>query len=517
MKKLILIMLALVMVVSVLASCGGGNNPASSTKPTTPSKPITGGDGDEILPEEQINLDLDSIDYEGEVVKIFHWKADAGLDEFGMSSEDVNNDAVKDAIYKRNTRTEEDLGIVIEWHEQEKSGYTQINNFITKLETKKTDSGDYVDIVAGQTRVMPYVMIEGHLTELNTYSEHLDLDKIWWPEDVKEVHEIKGNLYFVSGDISANLLRMMTVLFVNKTTLTALGYDYDNFMTSVKNYEWTLDDLIKMTEGVYQDLDKNVEGPSAGDQFGLVTSYFHSDGLYAGLGYKYMITSTKDDQVFRLSSQIASETAANYVTKMKDWNATNDLYMDPLEKTYQKSFKDGQALFLLHRAWYGFELQNTDVKWAVIPTPALDENQKEYHTTIGNQYSSYGVCDAAIDLDRAAQTIQTLGYYAYNLTTPALFEVSFQGKFSKDDYNIEMFKIVRDSIGFDIGRVYDVFISGTTGDYNQYMLPNIVSFPIRDADKSFNFNSGGDPVRKVVEDYVKEANQKLVDFIEAQG
>jgi len=80
-----------------------------------------------------------------------------------------------------------------------------------------------------------------------------------------------------------------------------------------------------------------------------------------------------------------------------------------------------------------------------------------------------------------------------------------------------MFKIVRDSIGFDIGRVYDVFISGTTGEYVNYILPNIVSFPIRDADKSFNFNSGGDPVRKVVEDYVKEANLKLVEFIEAQG
>ena len=525
MKKLVLILLALVMVVSVFASCGDGKDPSSTPKQTT-KKPAgdktPGGDTTEIPEEEKINLDLDAIDHNSQLVSIYHWKPDAGLEEFDMVIDDSNkNDAVAVSISNRNTYTEIDLGVDLDWFEQKNSGYTQIRNFIDKLEARLTDTP--VDIIAGQTRVMPYLMMEGYLTDLNTYSDSLDLEKAWWPESLSDVFDIKGNTYFISGDISANLLRMMTVIFVNKTKLESTGTNYDEFMQKIERYEWTLADLIELTNDQYQNLD-NDPNPSAGDQFGLVTTYFHSDGLYAGLGYKYMISSSKDDQVFRLSSQIANETADNYVKDMKDWNATHNLFMDPNEKIYEDAFTNGQALFLLHRAWFGFELAKTEVNYAVIPTPrldvAVDEDDQEYFTTIGNQFTSYGICKDATDYDIAAETIQVLGYHALTTTTPSLYEVSFIGKFAKDDYTIKMFEIIRESIIFDIGRVYDVFISTTEPGYTDYLLPNIISLPIRGnldgTEISFNFTSSGDPTRKKMDDYIKEANKKLIDFINAQ-
>ena len=349
MKRIILILLALVMVMSVFTACGGSQT--SSTPQKTTPKPSEGGSGGEVdkTPEnEKMNLDLGSIDWEGETVYIYHWAPDAGLAEFGMASDQINNDAVNDAIYKRNSYTEDALGITLDWYEQSKSGYTQVKNFVDKLSARKDDIQTPVDIVAGQTRCMPYVMIEGLLTDLNTYSDTLDLDKAWWPQDVRELHEIKGNLYFISGDISANLLRMMTVLFVNKKMLETLGHDYNTLMEQVKANEWTLDELISLTTGVYQDLDTATAGPSLGDKFGLVTLYFHSDALYAGLGYKYMIASNKDNEVFRLSNQMVTATSADYVTKLKNWNETNDFHMPYDESYYQKAFANGDALFVLH-------------------------------------------------------------------------------------------------------------------------------------------------------------------------
>ena len=516
MKRIILLLLALVMVVSVFAACGDSTG-ASTPNKTTPRPGGTTDPGDKEVPEtEKMNLDLESIDWEGETVYVYHWVPDAGLEEFGMESDQINNDAVNDAIYKRNSYTEEALGITIDWYKQANSGYRKVKNFVDKLTARKDDIQTPVDIVAGQTRCMPFVMVEGLLTDLNTYSDSLDLGKAWWPQDVRELHEIKGNLYFISGDISANLLRMMTVLFVNKKMLDTLGHDYTTLMEQVKANEWTLDELISLTTGVYQDLDTATPGPSLGDKFGLVTTYFHSDGLFAGLGYKYMIASSKDNEVFRLSNQMVTATSADYVTKMKNWNETNDFHMDPLEKTYQESFKNGDSLFILHRAWFGFELQKTEVQYAVLPTPALDSAQGRYYTTIGNQYTSYGICSASLEYDRAAQALQTLGYYAKSTTTPALFEVSFQGKFSKDDYTIEMFNIIRESVTFDIGRIYDVYIAGNTGEYAKYILPNIVSYPIRNME-TYNFNSGSDAVRRVVNGYIDDANAKLLQFVEALG
>ena len=515
MKKIIVILLALVMVVSVFAACGDTQG-STTPKPTVPNNNNGSNGGKDVPENEKINLDLDSIDWEGETVYVYHWKPDKQLGEFGMEVDNINSDAVNDAIYKRNSYTEESLGIMINWYEQDKSGYTNVSNFVDSLIARKDDIQTPVDIVAGQTRCMPFVMEKGLLTDLNIYSDSLDLEKAWWPQDARELHEIKGNLYFISGDVSANLLRMMSAIFVNKTTLGDLGFDYDELMQKIKNYEWTLDDLISMTENVYEDLNTVVSGPSLGDKFGLVTTYYHSDALYAGLGYKYMIASNKDGEVFRISNQMATQTSSDYVTKMKNWNETNNFHMDPAENIYQDAFKNGDALFILHRAWFGFELQKTDVKYAVIPVPALDTAQGRYYTTIGNQYTSYGICSASLEYDRAAQTLQTLGFYAFSTTTPALFEVSFQGKFSKDDYTIEMFNIIRESITFDIGRIYDVYIAGNTGEYTNYMMPNIVSYPIRDFG-TYNFNSTSNPVRLTVNRYIEEANEKLLEFVDKIG
>ena len=188
--------------------------------------------------------------------------------------------------------------------------------------------------------------------------------------------------------------------------------------------------------------------------------------------------------------------------------------MDPLEKIYQGAFKDGNALFLLHRAWFGFELQDTEINYAVVPAPLLNENQNTYYTTIGNQYSSYGICSQAPDMPLAAATIQVLGYNGFKYTTPVLFEVSFKGKFSKDDYTVQMFDIIRSGITFDAGRSFDAFIAGgTTTDDKKNYLPNVVSMTIRDAKvwtTEFSPNK-----QATLRNFIANANKKLLDAINA--
>jgi ABC-type glycerol-3-phosphate transport system substrate-binding protein len=525
MKKLILIMLVLVMVVSVFASCGNDKTPTTTPQATT-KKPVV--QDDETPENEKMNLDLDSIDYDNEEVHIFHWEIADDRAEFGMELDDINNDAVKDATYKRNSYTETDLGITLDWYKQSNSNYPKSTQFVDKLDARKQDPNTPVDLVAGCVRSMPFFMVDGHLTELNTYSDSLDLTKTWWPENIQDAIAVKDNLYFVSGDISPSTIRNMTVLFVNKTILESNGQNYVELMEQIKAYEWTLDDLIRLTEGQYQDLD-TIAGPSAGDKYGLITLYFHSDALYTGLGYKYGDMSSKDNQVIRLASQLAGETAANYVQKMKDWQLNNDFYMkylDPQEATFADSFLNGNALFVLNTANFGFEIQKTDIKYAVLPTPALDLNQKRYYTNMNSSYSAYGICDASTDYDRAAQTMQVLGYYAYLNTTPAIFEISFQGKFSKDDYTIEMFDIIRESIVFDTGRVYDVYIASiavplSDWTFLEYILPNIVSYGIKGneqgEDTNFNFPSSGDPMRRAIQKCIDQVNEKILTFLDSQA
>ena len=528
MKKLILILLALIMVVSVFASCGGGGS--ESTPKQTSSKPTGGteGPGDDVPENEQLNLDLEQIDYGGEqIVTVFHWQGSGRNSEFGMELEDILNDAVNDAVYKRNLAVEGGLGIDFEWALQSNCGYHRTRQFIDKLETRVSDPTTPIDIVAASMRSLPFLMVEGHLTELNTYSDTLDLEKAWWPGDIQDAASVKGNLYFVSGDIAPSLLYNMSVLFVNKTRLEAIGQNYDEFMQKIKNKEWVFDDLIALTKGEWQDVD-NVPGPSYDDRFGLVTVYYCSDALYTGLGYKYMTQSSRDTEYLRISSHLASETGMQYVQKMKDWQATNDFFMnflEPNEYRYPEPFINNMSLFIINHASFGFDLQETTIKFACLPCPMLDVNQGRYYTNVQGTYTGYGISKVSPDYDRAAQTIQALGYYGFQETTPTIFDVTFQGKFAKDDYNIDMFNIIRESIVYDTGKIYDTFIAtqqvGFDWKFLEYQISNVVSYGIKGneygQDTNFDFSNTANPVRKTIQECIDESNEEILAFIEADN
>lgn len=514
MKKLLALILAVLMLLSCLVACGDGKNPAGSTPQSTPSQP-SGGTPDETpdeTPEEEL-LNIEKVNHDQKFVTIFHWESLEGQEEFDVAEDEIINNNVYDAIYQRNLQTEEHLGIHLGWH-QEKGRYYEVTNFVTKLSTMVNDPMTPVDIIAAVSRNMPNILIEGYLTDLNNYTE-LDLDKVWWPENVNEGLEIKDRLYFISGDISPNTLRYMYVIFVNKTHLEARGTAYESFMEDIKAHKWTLDRLIEMTEGVYANRDEDPE-PSVGDFFGFTTTYFFSDALYMGLGYKYMVQSNKDDEVFKISPNMLNQATSDYVTKLSDWNKTNDMFMDPAEKVYMPAFLNGNTLFTQNYAWFGVEIQDTDINYAVLPAPLLNENQDKYYTVTGINQSFYGICSQSPDAPLAAATIQVLGYNAYKYTTPAIFEVTFKGKFSKDDYTVQMFDIIREGITFDPGRLYDAFIAGgATGGYRANHIPNIVSWTIRDDlvwTTNFSPNKQA-AIRKRIDD----ANKKILDIVNAEG
>jgi hypothetical protein len=214
---------------------------------------------------------------------------------------------------------------------------------------------------------------------------------------------------------------------------------------------------------------------------------------------------------------MATEAVDGYVQKLKDWKESNNFHMPYDESYFFDVFKNGNALFLLDYAWKGFELQKTDIKYSVIPCPALDTTQKEYFTVCGGGFTVYGICDVSTDYDRAAQTIQVLGYNAYSTTTPALFEISFKGKFAKDDYSITMFDLIRESLIFDVGKIYDSFIAEVTtgGEQMNNILPNIVSRSIRD-DKVWATEFSPSGKQRFVREQIENANKKLLDYVNSQ-
>ena len=522
MKRFTLLLLALVMVVSVFAGCR--TNPNQTTpKPTTPKKP-SGDTGD--IPEEDIlNVDIDSIDYNQQPIYIFHCVPDYQtfeFTEFEIDEADIGNHAVKDAVYKKNLFTEQSLGVDLQFIMTNK-GYNYMSQYMDRLKSCLDDTTTPIDIISGTSRQLPFVMTAGYLQELNTLAD-LDFEKSWWPGEVVEYFSVKDRLYFVSGDISTALLTEMLTIFVNKKTLEANGTKYDDFMTQYLGGDWTLDDLITLCDGMWKNgSDSKKPGPTVDDTIGFVTTWCDSDALYNGAGFSYLTQSTKDDEVFKLANDMLSESVDKYVTRMIEWSETYDFFISNHgEWLYRENFMEGRSLFCLANAWYGSELQNTEIDYAVVAPPKLDDNQDRYYTSTGTTYFTYGIsANTCMDFDRAAQTLQCLGYYAKEYTTPAIFEISFQGKFAKDQHTIDSFELIRTSLTYDPGKYYDTYICGAAGNMWAYYPANIVSYALCGGDvwsvggrvwkTEFNTNKAN-----TLRGYISDANSKILAFLDTQ-
>ena len=480
MKKLIPILLALVMIVSVLASCN--NTPAATTKDPAASgnnaqtsgnqqQQTTGNQdpGVQIPVEKQLNIDLDAIDYKDQEFYIYHWAT--SNPEFAVDEEAAIGDPIQEALYQRNLKVEEGLGIKLNFHAEDGHDNKQ-DNFVSKLTTRVQDPETPVDLIAAYSRTAPHVMAAGFSVDLLAYDD-LDLSKVWWPSLVRETHEIKGRLFYTSGDASTGLLTQIETLFMNKGVFKGLGHDYEKFIKAVFAGNWTIDDLINYCTNCYQDLD-DIKGESNGDMFGIIAENVgFGDGMWTAYGYTLFDISDEEDVIYTLSQDLLGDNALNFVKKLQDFSNTEYAHlqyefasdvMPALDKL--AAFSAGRTLFMEMRM-IGFDASLVECDYTILPLPKGDEKQERYYTCVGNPYNLFSICSSSLDKELTARVLQTLGYYGYTYTTPAIFEVTFKGKVAKDDYAIELFDLIRENITFEIGRTFD--------RYTNTMLPNVVS------------------------------------------
>ena len=271
MKKIIPLLLALVMVLCVFASCQKEPDATPTTTPgdntPTQGQPTVTESGSVTPPEdtksEYEKIGIPTVDYNDSTIHIFHWNSE--MNEFGMTAEETGADPIDNAIFDRNLKTEQLLGVELDFFESRGDGGAQ-EEFVLALARRISDPTTPVDIVATYPRTMGIAMLQGLMTDLNSY-EDLDLTKEWWPKNLQEEFDLNGRLYFVSGDVSTNLLHMMYATFFNRTQLEAFGTPVTSLINMVKEKEWTISKLYEITHGVYSDADNNGE-PSEGDFYG---------------------------------------------------------------------------------------------------------------------------------------------------------------------------------------------------------------------------------------------------------
>ncbi|MBO7361462.1 MAG: extracellular solute-binding protein [Clostridia bacterium] len=469
---------------AVLAACGeAGGKPADTAAPVSTGEDQTQAaeTGVETVGDD-IPADTDLREAE---IRFLYWEDAENREYF---AENENGELVSDAIFTRNIRVTVRLNCSFDFIPI-KGNSSQANAFADHMKNSVNGGEGGYDIISAHSRSIGLTAYNGLVAELGEYPV-INLQKPWWPESLVSRSSIGGKTYFVSGDISTNLLYMMYVVFYNKDLAADLGIadPYDSFSDG----SWTIDRLAELTKNVYADTDGDTV-VSAGDRFGLCDKLLHCDAFLFGSGVSAIDNS---GEKLTLSSEFSGEKMSALVEKMQGLFAE---VSNRIADDYKVVFRDGRSLFVCDRADIAVsDLKEKTFEMGVLPVPKYNADQERYLTAVGNPFSLYAIPLNAAEKEMSAIVIEALASESYRTLTPAVFELTMKTKYAEGGRDAIVYDTVREGCVFDLSRIFwKVFSSNTAPDT---MFENAIS-------GTSSWSSAFGSSKKVVQNTIKSINK----------
>ena len=445
MKKIFCIVLVFALVLSFV-SCNReeppleGSSPESSSSIPEESLPIP----EETRPE----LDL-SMDISDDEITIVHWNEGA-FSEFYVAEEDIEGNAVSAAVYERNRKVEELLGVSLNF-EHISSESSSLGNWFNMWCDRLQNMMDYppneVDLFAVYSKGMATATIRGLNKDMSALN-NIDLSKDWWPTYTEESSSVGGKIYYLTGEISPTAVSDMYTVFYNKDLLE--GKNIADPAALVEGKEWTVDKLIELSSGMYDDID-GVDGKSEADRFGLTFSWYSAELIVKGAGFTVAEGGDREEPI-KLSSDLDSTEFSDFINMLSQLCKTNDVYNDPTYMGYSSdAFVDGRAAFWVNVVSNAKYVKAEDVNFGFLPMPLLDSAQGSYITPLANSYSNYAIARSCDDDESAAAVLTALAYYGQTLVTPEVYELYFG---DADDGAAEIFDLMLKTMRSDVDMVF---------------------------------------------------------------
>ena len=506
--RIIALLCAILMLVPALIACANTNEPGETTEAAQTKGP------EDTVGGEDLNLDPDGYWMDdlpenlkfNEIVMVLYWD-DVERPEFEILEEETDADMIKEAIYRRNLTTESRMGITFEWVGT--PGDSGDRAAFVNFAKNAYENGTYYDIIAAYSRTAGMLLTEGLIQDLNEIDDsYINTAQPWWPESMVETCSIEDSLFFVSGDISTNVLHFMYAVYYNMDMLKDM--QITDPVSFVDDKTWTIDKLIELSSDLYVDLDQD-STPSDGDQYGFCSTYFHLDAFYTGSDMMLLVPG--NDTFLEISEDFFGDKTTNLVDKLSSWFETGDTYVNPYKGSisYSVPFNEGTCAFRLDRVYvadniyHNGALREADFEYGILPVPMYDENQEDYITVVGNPFTLWSVMQKAPDPTMSTAVIECLASEGYRKTSPMIFENNMKYRYTPDTDGkgdgARMFDIIRSSIAFDLGRIFS--------DSLEFMS----EMPSKTAAKCGSWASEKASYKKILNRAIADLNSSLTDIV----
>ncbi|MBQ9543659.1 MAG: hypothetical protein IJV00_00875 [Clostridia bacterium] len=496
MKKILCALLAALLTLSVFAACADGKKSSAaqnSDQAQTGAGPaVTDPNVDEWGREKvESAIPADKKFANNTVNFVFD---DTGR-SFEFVADALSGDLINDAVYNRNLKVENDLGITLNYIELPGNDEFSFCNAVSRAVLSGT--GDY-DLIAGWAYFLTAVVRNWCYANLKEVEEKssMDLSKPWWNQFYVEEATLNGQLYTVTGDLAITTYSSAGCLFFNKRLadehLSAWG-GTDGLYKLVEDYQWTFDKFAEICKNVYNDADGDGQR-SDGDFYAFASTWsgpIPSNSFQYGMDAR--ITRTDENGVPYLDYY--SERSVGAINKIYSFNkdCAGVLYNAAFynngeaELMIRNKFINGNLIFVAYVIGTAVSFTDMTDDFGILPMPMYDADQHAYYTSQGDSYSAFAVAADVIDrnkVDLVGTTLEKLNEESYRSVAPNYFETVMKYRYLRTDADnqkdIKMYDFILKGSNFNFGMIYSSVLDDLSFGF-RYMIgrdnsSNLLSF-----------------------------------------
>ncbi|NLE12636.1 MAG: extracellular solute-binding protein [Clostridiales bacterium] len=455
MKKLTLLLLA-AMLIATFAACGGTEGAASVTTTAASDTEVT-----EVTTEAEILPELPEADYEGADFTILtagNWSIEwTEIDEF--FAEDETGEPVNDAVYRRNRLVEDQFNVsIVEINKMGNSigGTNKGMQFIITSVLAGDSAYDASHMGAYDVSTLAY---QGYIRDLNEVP-YIDLTKPWWDQKANEDLEMRGRMYYSTGDIATLDNDCTFCILFNKKLIE--DYEFDNPYELVRDSGWTIDKMVEMATSISQDL--NGDGiHDENDLYGFCIWQDSMMGIIHASEEKFCSINNDGDLVLTLNTEKSLNAFEKYIKLAYDRNVAYSIYHS--KDAIETMFANDQVLLYTRYLCIIKKYRNMDTDFGLLPYPKYSETQDKYFSTIAPYGCSF-ICVPMVvkNEEMSGAVLESMAYESVDTVTAAYYDITLEGKMMRDEESSAMLDIILGNRVFDLGLFYQV------GTYNERIM-----------------------------------------------
>ena len=404
-------------------------------------------------------LGLPEKDFGGAAFRISCFDGDRSVPT--LQPEELNGEAVNDALYNRNTLLTEEYNFVFEC-----IPYSTDYGAHTREITAMVHAGDDA-----------YEMIYGHVVGtcnnaiigdyMNLYTlPYINFDAEWWPAQSVDEMTIYGCMFTITGSATYSQLAAAKVVFFNKDL--HVQYGLDDLYELVRNGDWTIDALIERSENIYQDTNGNGKYDQE-DLYGYGTHPMQN-GFFVSTNTP--ILSRTEDGGKEIT--VMTDRTVSLVERLYSWYyESGSVYRsmtvdDPAG--YATAFATGHTVFTFgHISHAPTYYRQSDISYGILPQPKYDSAQERYIAFACP--SLFSVPITCQNTELAGFVFEAMTYYGYFDVIPVYYGTTLKGKVADSPEDVEVLEIVNDALTVSFAYCYDNwegfahFLSGTVMNF----------------------------------------------------